>query len=111
MHKLDTALVEEAMQRGEFNRLITNSQPTVAIVLSQSWCPEWHNMHAYLSKMPSDNIYYFLYDESEIFNDFQKFKETTFANSVIPYVRFYKNGNFVGDSNYLSVGEFKERLK
>ena len=111
MHLLDTALIKEAMKRGEFNGLITNSHKQVVIIMTQSWCPQWHKMRDYLEQLASDNIYYFIYDQSEIFDEFRSFKETVFGNFEIPYLRFYKNGQLTATSNYLTESEFKKRLK
>ena len=31
----------------------------------------------------------------------KSFKENVFKNAKLPYVRYYRNGNFVGDSNLI----------
>ena len=96
--------------------------PAAAIILTQSWCPQWIAMKKYLPKVeqtlgttPGDvRIYYVEYDienweklENEAF---MTFKEDAFDNREIPYVRYYVNGVYARDSNYISIEGFKSRL-
>jgi hypothetical protein len=59
-------------------------------------------------------IYYAEYDiekwDSLDHEAFMSFKENTFRNREIPYVRYYRNGEYYRDSNYISLAGFKERL-
>jgi hypothetical protein len=38
------------------------------------------------------------------------FKESSFNNREIPYVRYYRNGSFSRDSNFIPAEGFKSRL-
>jgi len=37
-----------AISKGEFDPAITASAPQVAVILTQSWCPQWRFMQGYL---------------------------------------------------------------
>ena len=105
------------MEKGEFDAALV-SGPAAAIILTQSWCPQWAAMKAYLAKAEAAlgdvRLYYVEYDIEPWKNlengAFMAFKETTFKNRDIPYVRYYRNGIFSRDSNYLSLDGFKSRL-
>ena len=106
-----------AMEAGDFDAALV-SGPAAAIILTQSWCPQWRSMQAYLPKIEETlgdvKIYYVEYDIEKwqnLDNDaFMSFKENTYRNREIPYVRYYKNGVFNRDSNYISFDGFKSRL-
>jgi hypothetical protein len=111
MHKLTTAQVKEAMENGDFGKEITERYPKVIIILTESWCPQWKTMHSYIEHMHTENVFYYIYDQEELFKEFMAFKEQVFQNDQIPYLRFYENGRFTGASNYIPQEEFKKKLK
>ena len=117
IRKLTEAECRAAMETGEFDASLV-AGAAAAIILTQSWCPQWTAMKAYLDKieaaLPEARIYYVEYDiepwESLDHEAFMSFKEKTFNNREIPYVRYYKNGVYSRDSNYISLDGFKSRL-
>ena len=121
IRKLTEAECQTAMETGDFDASLVAGR-AAAVILTQSWCPQWNSMKAYLPKAeealgqaPEDvKIFYVEYDienweklENEAF---MVFKENTFNNREIPYVRYYRNGVFSRDSNYISLDGFKSRL-
>ena len=117
IRKLTEAECRAAMKNGDFEAALVQG-PSAAIILTQSWCPQWTSMKSYLPKaeeaLKDARIYYVEYDienweklENEAF---MAFKENTFNNREIPYVRYYLNGVFSRDSNYISLEGFKSRL-
>jgi len=60
---------------------------------------------------PNIDIWCFFYDESSIFIQFMEFKENVLGNDDIPYVRYYKDGKFTGDSNAVNEQGFLKKLK
>jgi hypothetical protein len=64
--------------------------------------------------LPDAKGYYGEYDiepwENLDSEAFMTFKEETFGNREIPYVRYYRNGSFSRESNYISLDGFKDRL-
>ena len=117
MRKLTEAECRAAMETGEFDPALV-SGPAAAIILTQSWCPQWAAMKAYLPKaeaaLDGVRLYYVEYDREpweSLENDaFMAFKENTYRNWDIPYVRYYRNGVFSRDSNYISLEGFISRL-
>ena len=80
---------------------ILNSAEKVAIVLTQDWCPQWLSMQRWLPTIEGTDVrvYYLCYNKKQFFNEFLRVKEGHFNNNKIPYVRYYKNGKFIDDSN------------
>ena len=118
IRKLSEAECRAAMETGDFDAALF-SGPAAAIILTQSWCPQWAAMKAYLPKVQEalDGVllYYVEYDaepwESLEHGAFMAFKENTLNNREIPYVRYYRNGAYSRDSNYISLDGFISRLK
>jgi len=117
IRKLTEAECKAAMEKGEFDHSLV-AGPAAAIILTQSWCPQWVAMKTYLPKAEAAlgdlPVYYVEYDiepwASLEHEAFMTFKENTFKNREIPYVRYYRNGLFSRDSNYISLDGFKSRL-
>jgi hypothetical protein len=113
MRKLTKDECLAAMKDGEFAPGLTGTAPTVAIVLTQSWCSQWSWMRSYLSALPSDasrDILWIEYDREDFFEDFMRFKEGTFGNDQVPYVRYYRGGALVAESNFIDQGGFLRLL-
>ena len=117
MKKLSEAQCQAAMETGDFTGDLIEGKAT-AIILTQSWCPQWKAMQGFLPKaeeeLPQAKIYYVEYDiepwESLSAEDFMAFKENTLNNREIPYLRYYQNGVFSRDGNFISLDGFKSRL-
>jgi hypothetical protein len=122
IRKLTEAECRYALEHGEFESSLIEGK-AAAIVLTQSWCPQWTAMLAYLPEVekkaaaafpPGINILYVEYDIAEwktlTHEAFMGFKEDTYDNREIPYVRYYRDGSFSRDSNYLSLEGFLSRL-
>ena len=71
-------------------------------------------MKAYLpeaeKRLPGLWLLYVEYDGLPFFEEFMTFKENTFDNREIPYVRYYRDGVCTGTSNYVSLEGFLHRL-
>jgi hypothetical protein len=105
---------KHAMETRELPGDVVEDAENVAVVLTQGWCPQWTAMKGWLSDYerngkPSGReivVYEFVYDQSAVFEDFRRFKESVWNNYQIPYVRYYKNGVLAGESNYVSARRF-----
>jgi hypothetical protein len=100
-----------AIDKKEFSDSIRGSRDRVAVILTQAWCPQWaslkHSLDRIADSEPSDiDIYMFIYDRSPLFREFLEFKENVWENDLIPYVRYYRNGELRGESNFLGVPAF-----
>jgi glutaredoxin len=111
IQKLTERECRDAITKGGFEPL----PGTGALILTQSWCPQWKAMKNYLDeaeqagKLTAD-IRYIEYDLESFFEEFMLFKEDTYNNREIPYVRYYHDGAFTGESNYISQEGFLYRL-
>jgi len=113
MRKLTAEECLAAMAGGEFSHALTGAAPRVAIVLTQSWCPQWAWMKSYLSALPpgeDGEIFWVEYDREEFFEGFMAFKEGTFGNDQVPYVRYYRGGELRAESNFIDKGGFLRLL-
>ena len=113
--KLTESDCRSAVDSGDFSETLRASAPSVAVVLTQSWCPQWLFMRSYLAdaeKQAGDRIavYYVEYDREPFYHDFMTFKEDVFRNREIPYVRYYRDGKLCSESNYISKQGFLSKL-
>jgi len=111
--KLTGPECEAAIATGEFASNIRGSALRTAIVLSQSWCPQWLWMRSYLEGLalePGIDIYWLEYDREPFFDSFIDFKENVLGNALIPYVRYYSQGLLVQSSNYIDRRGFLRLL-
>jgi hypothetical protein len=108
-----------AITRGEFDPSIIASAPMVAVVLTQSWCPQWRFMQGYLRDADKKlnetmgkrtDIYVLEYDKESWYEEFLAFKEDTLGNREVPYIRYYREGRLVGETNFISSQGFISRL-
>jgi hypothetical protein len=112
MRLLTEAECREAIKRGAFS--LPEIAGTAAIVLTQSWCPQWKALKSYLpdaeKRLNGLTVLYVEYDLAPFYEDFMAFKESTFNNREIPYVLYYKDGKLVSESNYVSLEGFLRRF-
>ncbi|UFS71155.1 hypothetical protein LPW11_02935 [Geomonas sp. RF6] len=111
MEKMSEQQAREAIQRGEIGSDITEAAEKVAVILTQSWCLQWHEMRSYAAGFQDAAVFYIEYDKTELFEDFRTFKEETFGNDQIPYVRYYRGGKLVAQSNAVAQETFRANLE
>lgn len=102
-----------AIENGEFSSELLRTADRIAIVLTQSWCPQWLWMRSYLNAVTSKGdiaIFWLEYDREAFFEEFLAFKENTLGNREVPYVRYYLGGRLSRESNYVDKGGFLARL-
>jgi hypothetical protein len=115
LSKLTETECRAAIASGDFSAETRTSAPAVALVLTQSWCPQWRFMNAYLGEAEravGDRvaIRYIEYDNEPFFEEFMTFKEDVFGNRSVPYVRYYREGKLVAESNFISKQGFLAKL-
>ena len=112
MKPLEQSEAEYAMDHGEFSPKIIESNENVVIVLTQGWCPQWAALKHMLAKLdfPNLNVFTFIYDRSPIFTEFMQFKESTYHNHEVPYLRYYKGGKLINTSNSVWKRRFLKNL-
>ena len=113
MIKLTAAQCGQAINNGEFSPDIIALSNRVAVVLTQSWCPQWVMMRMWLERAEKDAeaiIFYVEYDKEDFFETFMTFKEDVFGNRSVPYIRYYRDGVFTGDGNFIGKDGFIAKL-
>jgi hypothetical protein len=98
-----------AIENGEFDTKILTSKNKVIVILTQDWCPQWIDMKSWVYSLELEEdieIYELEYNKTDYFNEFMSFKESRWKNYNVPYVRFYKEGNLVKETNYISKSQF-----
>jgi hypothetical protein len=113
MTKLSEAECLSCMQEGDFPASVRCAAPKVAVVLTQSWCPQWQRMKSFIQSeaLPADwAVFYLEYDGEDFFQEFLAFKEGSFGNDQVPYVRYYATGELSSTSNYADRHDFLSRL-
>lgn len=111
---LTEAEATHAMRHGEFAAELLLSAPNIAVVLSQDWCGQWAGMKRYLQQLadsprPGDPEVWALeleYNRVAYFHEFLRHKEEVWGNDQVPYVRYYRGGDLVGESNFVSQEGF-----
>ncbi len=115
--KLSDEQARKAISDNDFSSDITEASDAVAIILTQSWCPQWTFMDMSINGLKESpenldlTIFTFEYDLSPLFNEFIHFKETTYRNWEVPYVRLYKAGRFISDGNAMPAGRMLKKLQ
>jgi hypothetical protein len=112
--KLSEAQIRTALSNGEFGDDVIKSTKNVAVIMSQSWCPQWLMLNLWLKTLPKESdihIYTTVYDQELYYEEFMAFKETVFKNWEIPYIRYYIDGKCIKETNYTSRGFFLNVFK
>ena len=117
IREMSPAEAAEAMRAGEFGASVREASPNVAVVLTQDWCGQWAALERSLRELaepagsalggtPEVTVFLLIYNLEPYFTEFMRFKEEVLGNDAIPYVRYYRNGRLVGQSNYVSGLQF-----
>jgi hypothetical protein len=113
MTRLSVAQCRQAIADGEFGPEVLASASRVAVVLTQSWCPQWIMMRMWLDRAEKDadaRVFIMEYDKEDFFEEFMAFKEDVFGNRSVPYIRYYRDGTFTEDGNFIGRDGFAARL-
>ncbi|OHD80429.1 MAG: hypothetical protein A3J97_05020 [Spirochaetes bacterium RIFOXYC1_FULL_54_7] len=113
MTRLSAAQCGHAIAKGDFGPEVIASAPRVAVVLTQSWCPQWVMMRMWLDRAEKDadaTVFLVEYDKEDYFEDFMAFKEDMLGNRSVPYIRYYRDGVFTGDGNFIGKDGFVAKL-
>ncbi len=116
--QLSETQARSAIENGDFGSDVINAGARVALILTQSWCPQWPAMEKWMRGLQKDGkpadhdiiVFEFVYDGVEFAREFTAFKERVLGNSLIPYVRYYRDGVLVDESNYIGSRGFLQKL-
>ncbi len=107
------------MAEGDFEEQVRGAAEAAAVILTQSWCPQWRYLQGYLEGLdrelngsgPAAAILYVEYDREPFFQEFMAFKEDSFGNREVPYIRYYRGGKLAAESNFISPQAFSARMR
>lgn len=117
IHDLTEEQFHVAVEENEFGSAVVDASERVAVVMTQGWCPQWFPIRSYLQELAKDDgeedlsVFVVVYDTEPWGADFMRFKEGVFGNYHIPYIRYYRDGTLVSESNFISRAGFLESFK
>ena len=104
--------IDAMLAEGEIPVSIRQASDKVAVILTQDWCPQWHDMDRYLPEFADQvTVYALSYNRHPRFHELMGFKENTFGNYEVPYLRYYVKGQLITTSNFLPRNTFAALLK
>jgi hypothetical protein len=104
--------LDALLKDGDFPESVRLAAPKVVVVMTQDWCGQWANMAAYLPDFADKAaIFTVEYNRLPDFERIMHFKETVFRNGQVPYLRFYRDGKLVRQSNWVPRGAFATMLE
>lgn len=117
-HPITEEQAKSAISHGDFGADVIGSGAHVAIILTQDWCGQWRTMQSWIeslekpaSPMQDDvEVFELVYNTQSYGEEFRRFKERAYGNRLIPYVRYYVDGKYIGDSNYVTKETFLRRF-
>ncbi len=109
--------VAYTIAHAEFPEDIRTADKQVAVVMTQNWCPQWFAMQLYLKRLETEVagqnlslvIYEIVYNTEPYFREFLEVKERAWKNKLIPYIRYYREGVLVDESNFVTLEDFLSR--
>lgn len=102
-----------AIQNGEYDKEIIASKSKVVVIMSQDWCPQWKDLKSWVYDVETEediDIYELEYNKVDYFDTFMNFKENQWNNHHVPYLRFYKEGALIKETNYVEEQQFFETM-
>ena len=108
MLELTDTQAELIMTTSRIPEEILSSSEKVAVIATQDWCPQWLFMKSWLKSIEDEGIkaFYICYNRKPYFQSFMEMKENHWENDLVPYVRYYKKGELIDESNYVSKLSF-----
>ena len=103
---IDDNEMKYIMENKEVSNDIKNTSEKVLAIFTQDWCGDWKGLNRELNANEQNSdidltVFICTYNESSLYEDFMNFKENEWKNELIPYLRYYKNGSFIKDTNHL----------
>jgi hypothetical protein len=112
-HEITKEQALYAIKNGEFPSEVISSKNKVVVVMTQDWCPQWTFMRSWLYSLELDDeveIYELIYNKVDYFKEFMTHKEDVWHNHEVPYLRYYKDGKLINESNYKNQKVFLDLM-
>jgi hypothetical protein len=103
-----------AVQNGELPDTVIKAEKDVVVVMTQDWCPQWSNLRNWMDAAADKHglaVFELEYNTVDFFNEFLSFKERTWQNDQVPYLRYYRNGVCYEETNAVSEQQFHSIIK
>lgn len=114
MKTLTEKQVLTAIDKEEFGADVIQTAETVVVVLTQDWCPQWGDLKGWIAEACREAgaaLFVHEYNTHKHFDEFLRLKEDVWRNREIPYVRIYRKGKLMKETNYVSSSRFGAMLK
>lgn len=99
------------LRERELPESVRLAAPKVVVVMTQDWCGQWADMAGYLPDFADQAaIFTVEYNRLPDFERIMRFKEDVLGNRQVPYVRYYRDGKLVSQSNWLPRASFASVL-
>ena len=102
------------VEHEEFDSRIISSKSKVVVIMTQDWCPQWRDMNTWIYNIQSEqeiDIYELIYNKIDSFDKFRGIKENKWQNHNIPYLRYYKDGKLIKETNYITKNAFSDLIQ
>jgi glutaredoxin len=112
IQRLTKDQLDALMSEGEFPESVRLAAPKVVVIMTQDWCPQWKQMQTYLPDFAAEAAIFI--EEHNLLPDFERimrYKEDVLGNRQVPYLRFYRDGKLVRETNWIMRTTFAEILK
>jgi hypothetical protein len=104
--------IDQTIAAGEFPPSVRQAAERVVVVMTQDWCPQWHDMARWLPEFcDRAAIFCLVYNTRPDFGRIMAFKETVFGNYEVPYLRYYRQGELLLACNWLPKATFAAMLE
>ncbi len=119
VRELNDDEVRRVMREAELPDDLRRAASRVAAVFTQDWCPDWFVVQRMLRKLAERGtstdtgravVYTFAYNKSDLFQEFRRFKEDGWGSYLIPYIRYYRDGQLVAETNRVRESRFASLL-
>lgn len=104
--------LDALLRDGDFPESVRMAAAKVVVVMTQDWCSQWRDMAAYLPDFADQAAIFTLeYNRLPEFDRILHFKEHTFKNRQVPYLRYYRGGKLVHEANWMPRAGFASLLE
>lgn len=101
-----------AVEHGEFPERLRTKARRVVVIMTQDWCPQWIDMASWIDQFTDQAAIFTLeYNRHPRFEEILAFKEDSWGNRSVPYLRAYLDGKLLSTSNWLPKNTFAALLK
>ncbi|WP_460054294.1 hypothetical protein [Spirochaeta dissipatitropha] len=119
LFQISESEIETTIQDHEYPESVRSRLMNTAVIATQDWCPDWSSMQRWLHESEKKDgnvpdvdiaVGIVIYNKKPYQNEFMRVKERSWKNALIPYIRYYHNGQLISESNRVSRKDFITRF-